>query len=135
MRSGKRYAGGTRRRPGGFTLLEMLVVMALTGLLLTLAVPRYFQSLQHAREEVLVHNLIAMRTAIGRFHVDKGRFPDDLNELVEKGYLRALPSDPIAETNAAWITVAPEHADDTGVADVRSGAEGEDSHGVAYADL
>lgn len=119
----------------GFTLLEMLVVMSLIGLLLTLAVPRYFGSIQRSKEAVLVHNLQAMRTAIDRFHADKGRLPDSLDELVDRRYLRNVPVDPLTESDTTWVVVPPEQADEGLVFDVHSGAAGNDSAGVPYEQL
>jgi general secretion pathway protein G len=93
-------------RGTGFTLIEMLVVMTLIALLLTLAVPRYFHSLDNGRLNVQRQNLATMRDSIDKFYGDLGRYPDALDELVTKRYLRQIPLDPVSET-PNWIIVAP----------------------------
>ena len=98
-----RHAG---HRGGGFTLIEMLVVMTLIALLLTLAVPRYFGSVDNARLTVQRQNLATIRDAIDKFSADLGRYPESLDELVAKHYLRQIPVDPVSEL-ATWTIVAP----------------------------
>ena len=114
-------------RPGrphcGFTLIELMVVLAIVALLASIALPRYFGSLQQAREQALQENLRVMRISIDRFHGDKGRFPADLAELVALRYLRAVPQDPLTENAQTWVLV-PAEGDAGGVQDVRSGAPG-----------
>lgn len=90
----------------GFTLIEMLVVMTLIALLLTLAVPRYFNALDTGRMRVQQQNLATLRDAIDKFNADIGRYPDDLEELVVKKYLRQIPLDPVSES-ANWRVVGP----------------------------
>ena len=94
-------------RVHAFTLIELLVVMAVVALLLTLALPRYFQSIEVSKETVLVENLRVARDAIDKFYSDTGRYPDSLEELVEKKYLRGVPYDPIAESSERWVIAAP----------------------------
>jgi general secretion pathway protein G len=122
-----------RRRPG-FTLIEMLVVLAVMATLLTLAVPRYFSSLEKSREAVLHQSLALVRETLDKYYGDTGRYPDALDELVAKRYLRSVPTDPITESNATWITVPPEVPSMGGVYDVRSGAQGKALDGSAYGD-
>src|SRR5512133_4273750 len=100
-----------RRR--GFTLLELLVVMAIIGTLLTISVPRYFRSLQRSREAVLQQDLATLRESIDRFYGDTGKYPPTLAVLVEKRYLRGIPVDPIAKSADKWILVASEDPEDT----------------------
>lgn len=95
-----------RRRVCGFTLIELVVVMSLIALLLTLALPRYFHALDQARLNVQRQNLAAIREAIDKFFGDQGRYPNQLAELVERRYLRALPLDPVSESSE-WVVVAP----------------------------
>lgn len=90
----------------GFTLIEMLVVMTLIALLLTLAVPRYFSALENGRIRVQQQNLATLRDAIDKFNADQGRYPDNLEELVVKRYLRHIPLDPVTEA-ADWVVLAP----------------------------
>ncbi len=95
------------RRIRGFTLIEMLVVMTIIALLLTLAVPRYFHSLDYGRANVQKQNVATIRDAIDKFYGDLGRYPDTLDELVSKRYLRHVPVDPVSETSN-WVVIAPE---------------------------
>jgi general secretion pathway protein G len=103
-------ASSARRPPGrvsGFTLIEMLVVMTIIALLLTLAVPRYFHSLEYGRATVQKQNVATIRDAIDKFYGDLGRYPDTLDELVTKRYLRQVPVDPVSETSS-WVLIAPQ---------------------------
>lgn len=115
----------------GFTIIELLVVLAALGLLLALAAPRYVDHVDRTRETVLRHNLKQVREAIDRFHADRERYPQDLQELVVARYLRELPVDPLTDRSDGWVLVAPEGG--AGVRDLRSGAPGSTRDGVAYA--
>jgi len=121
---------GSRR---GFTLLELLVVMAIIATLLTLAAPRYFRSLERSREAVLRQDLSSLRESIDRFYGDTGKYPASLAVLVERRYLRSIPVDPIARTAEKWVVVSSTDPEDGGVKDVQSGAEGTGENGVPYA--
>ena len=123
-----------RRRHSGFTLIELLVVMAVIATLLTLAVPRYFASMEKSREAVLHANLTLMRQTLDKYYGDTGRYPDALDELVAARYLRNVPRDPITDSAATWVVVPPPQPEMGGVYDVRSGAEGVARDGSAYAD-
>lgn len=116
----------------GFTLVELLVVLAIIATLLALAAPRYFQHVERAREAVLRENLATMREAIDHYHGDTGKWPEHIEALVDKRYLRAVPVDPITESNRTWVEVAPPEG--TGVQDVRSGAEGTGLDGILYSE-
>lgn len=122
------------RQKNGFTLIELLVVMAIIATLLTIAVPRYFTSLEHSREAVLQQDLAAMRQSLDKYYGDKGKYPDSLEELVSSKYLRSVPVDPITDSNVSWVVVAPQNADMGAVYDIKSGAEGTASNGTAYRD-
>ena len=117
----------------GFTLVELLVVMAIIATLLTIATPRYFHSLERSREAVLKQDLTALRESIDKFYGDTGKYPQTLAVLVEKHYLRSIPVDPIAKTADKWIVVNSDDPEDNGVRDVKSGAEGAGESGVPYA--
>src|SRR5690348_2114356 len=91
----------------GFTLIELLVALAILALLLSIAVPRYFGSLARAEEGVLRENLYVIRDAVDKHFADTGRYPASLEELVMKKYLRAVPSDPITQSTASWVIIAP----------------------------
>jgi general secretion pathway protein G len=117
----------------GFTLMELLVVLAIIASLLTLAMPRYFHSVDRSKEAVLRQDLMVMRDAIDKFFSDRGRYPTSLDELVERRYLRKVPPDPITESSESWVLVPPPDADGvTGVYDVRSGATGRSLDGEAF---
>ena len=123
-------AGKAKR---GFTLIELLVVLAIVATLLTLALPRYFGSVDKSKEAVLKENLFQMRDAISRYHADKGRYPETLDALATDKYLRRVPIDPITDSAETWITVRSDDPQKTGVYDVRSGAQGKASNGTEYA--
>jgi len=123
-----------RRRSLGFTLIELIVVMTVVSLLLSLAAPRYFRSVEKSKETVLRTNLTATRDAIDRFHADTGRYPAQLMELVDKHYLRTLPWDPITERADSWVLIPPIDGQQGGVYNITSGAEGVSTEGVPYGD-
>lgn len=121
------------RRPG-FTLIELLVVLAIVATLLTLAVPRYFSSVERSKEAVLKENLNQVRDALQKYYGDKGKYPETLEALATDRYLRKMPFDPITESTTTWVVVPPEDPKKGGVYDVRSGAQGKASDGTSYAD-
>ncbi len=108
-----------KSRAHGFTLIELTIVLALIALLLTIAVPRYFHAVDSGRLAVQRQNLAAMRDAIDKYYGDLGRYPDELDDLVRKKYLRSIPVDPITE-KADWTVVAPEDPTQGKVFDVVS---------------
>jgi general secretion pathway protein G len=115
----------------GFTLVELLVVMAIIATLLSIVAPKYFHSLDRSKETVLRQDLNIMRDAIDKFNSDTGKYPDDLPELVEKRYLRAIPVDPLTESAETWVAVpAPNAAG--GIYDVHSGSSEQAKDGTFY---
>lgn len=120
------------RNTRGFTLIELLVVLAIISLLLTIAVPRYFHSIDISKEAILGENLLVVRETIDKFYGDNGRYPDTLDELVEKRYLRSLPRDPITESDSSWILVPPKSNSKGNIYDIKSGAEGTAKDGRAF---
>lgn len=118
----------------GFTLIELLVVLAIVATLLTLAVPRYFGKVDAAKETVLRENLRTTRDVIGKFYGDTGRYPETLDELVERRYLASLPFDPITDSSASWTLVPVPEGYKGAVYDIRSGATGRAADGSAYAE-
>jgi general secretion pathway protein G len=123
-----------RAEQGGFTLIEMLVVLAIVAMLLTIAAPRYFHGVDRSKEVVLQTNLSRLRSTIDEFYGDTGRYPDNLEQLVELRYLRELPIDPITDSNKTWILVPPQNAPGK-IYNVKSGASGNDSSGKPYSAL
>jgi general secretion pathway protein G len=122
------------KRNRGFTLIELLVVLGIVALMLTLAVPRYFPSVDKSKEVVLADNLRNLRGLIDQYYGDTGRYPDSLDQLVEKKYLRALPRDPVTDSDSTWIIIPPEDSLKGSVYDIKSGAPGNDRSGKPYAD-
>lgn len=122
----------TLRSRDGFTLIELLVVLAIVALLLTLAAPRYFQSLDTAKETILSENLRLVRETLDKFYGDNGRYPDSLDELVERHYLRSLPYDPMTESTATWTLIPPTTNAPGKVYDLKSGAEGQTRDGRVF---
>lgn len=117
----------------GFTLIELLVVMALIGLLLSVSVPRYFGNVDKAREAVLRQDLALLRDAIDKYFGDTGRYPESLDELVGKKYLRKIPNDPITNRADTWVIIAPEGGRAGKVFDVVSGSQQRARDGTDYA--
>jgi general secretion pathway protein G len=100
-------------------MIELVIVMAMLGLLLSLALPQYMATLERGRQQVLQSNLATMREAIDKYYGDRGRYPDKLEDLVTQRYLRAIPNDPFTES-PTWVVVSPREPDKGGVIDVRS---------------
>jgi len=123
-------------RRSGFTLIELIVVMAIIATLLTIALPRYFGSVERSKEVTLRQSLNVMRDAIDKFNADNGRYPDKLEDLVEKRYIRTIPLDPITESAETWVIVPVPGAMAQGaVYDIRSGAKGNASDGKPFTEL
>ena len=130
---GTTRVGADRR--SGFTLIELIVVMAIVALLVSIAAPRYFRSVERAKENSLRTSLNVMRDALDQFASDKGRYPESLDDLVDSRYLRAIPEDPMTGSAQSWVVVTPPDAATRGkVYDVRSGVAGRDAGGKLYAD-
>jgi general secretion pathway protein G len=126
---GRRMRAGSVR---GFTLVELLVVLAVLALLASLVAPRYLARVDDARETVLKQNLVGMRVAIDQFYRDKARYPDNLEELVTQRYIRAVPLDPITQRVDTWVLIAPNGASKS-IFDVKSGATQRAKDGTDYA--
>jgi len=120
----------------GFTLIELLVALAIVALLLSIVTPRYFGSIGKAEEATLRENLRLMRDALDKHYADVGRYPDSLEQLVQRRYLRYVPLDPITQSDATWLLIPPpEDLQKGGVYDVRSGAKGKGRDGKPYEQL
>jgi general secretion pathway protein G len=106
----------------GFTLIELLIVMAIIGTLLSIAVPRYFRTLERARETVLKQDLSILREAIDKHYADLNEYPDTLLVLVEKRYVRSVPIDPFTKLADTWALIPSDDPDHAGIRDIHSGA-------------
>ena len=127
------------RRPSrGFTLIELMIVISMILILVSVAIPAYRQSIVRAREGVLRQNLFTLRSVISQYTLDKQKAPQSLDDLVQAGYLKQIPTDPITGRNDTWVPQQEEDIIDspdqqeTGINDVHSGAEVTSSDGTAY---
>ena len=125
----------------GFTLIELLVVMSIITILVSIGLPMYRNSQKRAKEAVLKENLFRIRDALDQYHADKGHYPDSLGALVDDGYLRKIPEDPITKSADTWIVVYEETTEDrdpnmpVGIYDVKSGAPGYSLDGIPYSEF
>ena len=127
------------RRQRGFTLIELMIVISIILILISTAIPIYQQSIIRAREAVLSQNLFTLRSVIDQYTMDKQKAPQSLEDIVQAGYLKQIPIDPITNSRDSWQTVQEDYlhsVDQTqpGITDVHSGASGTGSNGVAYAE-
>ena len=128
-------AKGTR----GYTLIELIIVMAIISILVAIAVPMYQKSLIRTKESLLKNNLFTLRTVIDEYTFDKQKAPQTLNDLVDQGYLRGVPVDPMTGNNQTWRVVMEDaitSVDQTqpGIYDVRSGSDSKSLEGTSYAE-
>lgn len=121
-------------RRKGFTLIELLVTLAIIAVLLTIASPRYVGNIDKAKESVLKENLATLRDALDKFYADTGSYPDALQDLVTRRYMRRIPDDPLVENNTAWQLDAPTEGRGGKIYDVHSSAKGKGSDGRPYAE-
>ncbi len=126
-------------RSGGFTMIELLVVMTLIVVLATVGMTQYRQSVTRAEEAVLKENLFRMRDAVDQFYADKNKYPSDLAELSSEGYIREVPTDPMTKSKDTWTTTQAEPdannpASQVGIYDVKSGSDRTALDGTRYAD-
>ncbi len=124
-----------RHHPKGFTLVELMVVMAILATLLSIVAPRYLDSVDNAKEAALRTNLRMTREAIDKYKADTGKYPDSLTVLIDARYLRELPYDPIKESNSNWTLLSPPEGTSQGVYDIKSNAEGETKNGTPFSAL
>jgi general secretion pathway protein G len=127
----------TRRGQGGFTLVELMVVMLIISVLAAIAIPAYIASLKSAREAVLKEDLHVLRQAIDSYTMDKQKGPQSLDDLVQAGYIKEIPSDPMTHSTTTWVTATSDVLEsvdqsDPGVNDVHSGSDEVGSNGQPY---
>ncbi len=132
---------GHRMRSGrrGFTLIEMMIVMAIIAILVSIAVPLYQKSIMRSKESVLRNNLFTLRTVIDEYTYDKQKAPQSLEDLVNDGYLRAVPVDPITGSSQTWKVIMEDamtsvNQTEPGIFDVHSGSDQTSLEGTAYSE-
>ncbi len=123
------------RKVRGFTMIELLVTLAIIAMLLTLAAPRYFGSIERTKEDVLREDLYILRNAIDHYYTDRNVYPAELKDLVKEKYLRSLPVDPYMQSANSWRIVSPSDATLGVVSDVKSAAPGPARDGSKLSDL
>ena len=134
-------ANGERmnRRRFGFTLVELMIVMAIIAVLMSVAIPIYSRSITRSKESVLKNNLFTMRTVIDEYTYDKQKAPQTLNDLVSDGYLRQIPVDPITGTADSWRVIMEDASNtvnqsEPGIFDVRSSSDKTSLEGTPYSE-
>jgi general secretion pathway protein G len=139
MPSGEIRPRRISRRQLGFTLIELMIVMAIIAILVGIAIPVYNRSITRARESVLKNNLFTLRTVIDEYTYDKGKAPQNIQDLVSDGYLRQIPVDPMTGTSDSWKVIMEDaltaiNQTDPGIFDVRSGSDKTSLEGTPYAE-
>ena len=137
MEHSRRLTARSRREAAGFTLIELIIVMAIIAILASLAVPSYLSSMKAAKEAVLKQDLHVMRNAIDSYTMDKEKAPQSLDDLVQAGYLKSIPTDPMTNSNDSWVTSTDDTLEsvdqsDPGINDVHSGSQQVGLNGQMY---
>jgi len=130
---------GAKRKPRGFTFVELMVVLTIMVVLITMAIPIYNKTIIRSQESVLHQNLVTLRTVIDNYTYDKMKAPQSLQDLVTEGYLRDIPYDPMARSNQSWKTIMEDPGQSVdqnqpGIWDVKSGSDKISLEGTPYSD-
>jgi general secretion pathway protein G len=125
------------RRDRGFTLIELMIVISMILILVSISIPAYNQSILRAKESVLRQDLFELRSLISQYTLDKQKAPQSLDDLVQAGYIKQIPIDPMTGSNSTWTvdqedSVMSVDQQDPGISDVHSGAADTSSDGTAY---
>jgi len=139
IRNGKMTSPPIHRRRFGFTLIELMIVMAIIAILMSIAMPIYNRSIVRAKESVLKNNLFTMRTVLDEYSYDKQKAPQSLQDLVSEGYLRQIPVDPMTGSADTWKTIQEDATNavsqtEPGIFDVRSGSDKTSLEGTPYSE-
>ena len=129
--------GRIKKQDAGFTLVELMIVMAIIGVLAMVAVPSYISALKHAREAVLKEDLHTLRAAIDSYTMDKQKAPQSLDDLLQDGYIKSVPEDPMTKSTTTWVTDTSDSMHsldqtDPGIDDIHSGSDETGSDGQPY---
>jgi general secretion pathway protein G len=129
--------GRIGKQDAGFTLVELMIVMAIIGVLAMVAVPSYISAIKHAREAVLKEDLHTLRAAIDSYTMDKQKAPQSLDDLTQDGYIKTIPEDPMTHSNTTWVTDTSDSMHsldqtDPGIDDIHSGSDETGADGTAY---
>jgi general secretion pathway protein G len=133
----RKTVGRIKKQDSGFTLVELMIVMAIIGVLAMVAVPSYISAIKHAREAVLKEDLHTLRAAIDSYTMDKQKAPQSLDDLIQDGYLKAVPDDPMTKSSTTWVTDSTDSMHsldqtDPGIDDIHSGSDEAGSDGQPY---
>ncbi|HKK06823.1 MAG TPA: prepilin-type N-terminal cleavage/methylation domain-containing protein [Gammaproteobacteria bacterium] len=118
-------------RARGFTLIELMVVLLLLALLASIVAPVATKSVGRAKESTLKEDLFILRKGLDDYYSDHGKYPEELQTLVEEHYIRDVPKDPVTDDAGSWVL---KRTDDNGIIDVHSGADGTARDGTRYSD-
>jgi general secretion pathway protein G len=129
--------GRIKKQDAGFTLVELMIVMAIIGVLAMVAVPSYISAIKHAKEAVLKEDLHTLRAAIDSYTMDKQKAPQSLDDLIQDGYLKSIPEDPMTKSTTTWVTDTSDSMHsldqtDPGIDDIHSGDDETGSDGQPY---
>lgn len=122
------------KKTSGFTMIELMVAMAIVAVMLTVAAPRYFSNIDKTKEAVLREDLYILRDAIDKFYADKNKYPEQLADLVTEKYLRSIPVDPYTRSSNSWVVLPPEDGSLGAIANVRSAAPNKAIDGTWFKD-
>lgn len=122
------------KKASGFTMIELMVAMAIVAVMLTVAAPRYFLNIDKTKEAVLREDLYILRDAIDKFYADKNKYPEQLADLVTEKYLRSIPVDPYTRSSNSWVVLPPEDGSLGAIANVRSAAPNKAIDGTWFKD-
>ncbi|MBC3879955.1 type II secretion system protein [Undibacterium sp. LX40W] len=122
------------KKASGFTMIELMVAMAIVAVMLTVAAPRYFSNIDKTKEAVLREDLYILRDAIDKFYADKNKYPEQLADLVTEKYLRSIPVDPYTRSSNSWVVLPPEDGSLGAIANVRSAAPNKAIDGTWFKD-